>query len=101
MHILTTTQTCQLDNIAIHRQFLNSVTDADKIQSLNDSLADYKSEWATEIVKRVFNRDGKLDDDTRWQLEDHVEAAIEGYYQWACAMAVYHLATDDRYKATL
>ena len=101
MHILKLWQKCELNNLAAHRQFLNSVTDADRIQKLNDTLADLKDEWATEIVKDVFNRDDSLDDDTRWQLEEKVSAAIEGYYQWACAMVIYHAATDDRYKPAI
>ena len=97
MHILTIDQKVQLDNIAINRLHLNSITDAERIQNLNVAYADLKNEWATEIVKAVFNRDGTLDDETVLRLEVHVSAAIEGYYQWSTAMVIYHKATDDRY----
>ena len=58
--VLSDAQKLELNALAVKRVGMNTIlTDP---QELDDTLADYKAEWAAEIVKEQFNPDDELDE---------------------------------------
>lgn len=94
---LSDEQRSELLSLASAHVHLNTIVDDET--DLTDAVADRKTEWARDIVAHAFNTDSTLDDTTRWTLEDAVERAIEGEYQWQYALALHAKAMSQAHTA--
>lgn len=82
---------------ACKRIYLNSITDADLLQTLDNMFADLKHDWAVDFVKNRFDTENDMSDDLIGELQNKMEIAIEGAVQFtlAAALSLRHKTERD------